>query len=251
MQAIILAGGYGTRLYPLTLNAPKPMVPIWGRPLIDYLLDKLDTGGNFEHIYIVTNEKFSHVFDLWKSEKKRDDITIVNDGTTTPESRLWSLGDIQFVLDKYPINDDVMIVWGDNFFEDTFQEIIKIFKTRGDIIALYDTKCLETIKQLSTLTMDDNSKILDFVEKPEQPTSTLCATLIYCLQNETLKEIQTVIQSGKADRAWDLIAHLCKIQNIYGYTLQGKWFDIGSMKQLWEAEEWLKSRGANSSISLG
>ncbi len=249
MQAIILAGGYGTRLYPLTLNAPKPMVPLWGRPLIDYLVDKLDAWEDFEHIYIVTNEKFAHVFDYWKAQKERDDITIVNDGTTTPENRLWSLWDIQFVLDNYTIKDDIMIVWGDNFFEDTFQEIIQTFRARGDVIALYDTKCLEAVKQLSTLTMDDNTKILDFVEKPEQPTSTLCATLIYCLQNETLKEIQTVIKSDKADRAGDLIAHLCKIQDIYGHILQGRWFDIWSMKQLWEAEEWLQSRGVNSSIS--
>lgn len=247
MQVIILAGGYGTRLHPLTLNAPKPMVPVGGRPIVDYLIEKLDAIGGFSQIFIVTNQKFSHVFDLWKHEKKRDDIVIINDGTTAPGNRLGSLGDIQFVIDNNTINEDVLILGGDNFFEDNLRCLLETFKTQWDIIGLYDMKSLEAIKQLSNLTLDENNKILSFIEKPENPISTLCATLVYCLQNTTLKHIKTVINGGKADRAGDLIAHLCTVEDIYGYTLQGKWFDIGSMNQLREAEEWLTKR--NSSIS--
>lgn len=130
MQAIILAGGYGTRLHPLTLNAPKPMVPVGGRPIVDYLIEKLDTIGGFSQIFIVTNEKFAHVFDLWKHEKKRNDITIINDGTTAPENRLGSLGDIQFVIDNHRINEDVLILGGDNFFEDDLQCLLETFQTQ-------------------------------------------------------------------------------------------------------------------------
>ncbi len=249
MQAIILAGGYGTRLYPLTLNAPKPMVPVWGRPIVDYLLDKINILGCFTQIFIVTNDKFAHVFHEWKNEKKRDDIIIVNDMTLSNEDRLWSLGDIQFVFDNHQISEDVMIFWGDNFFEDDLSEMVKIFQKKWDIIALYDVGNLESAKQFNNLQMDESQRILDFIEKPENPTSTLSATLIYCFKNSTLKHIQTVINAGKADRAGDLIAYICKVENIYGYQLQGKWFDIGSMKQLNETEEWLLSRAKNSSIS--
>jgi NDP-sugar pyrophosphorylase family protein len=97
--------------------------------------------------------------------------------------------------------------------------------------------------------MNEDNRILEFIEKPEHPISTLSATLIYCFKNSTLKYIQTVINAGKADRAGDLIAHICTVENIYGYRLQGKWFDIGSMKQLRETEEWLLSKVKNSSIS--
>lgn len=88
MQAIILAGGYGTRLYPLTLNAPKPMVPVGGRPIVDYIVEKIDHLKICSEIFIVTNAKFANVFEKWKEEKNRDDIIIVNDGTTAPENRL-------------------------------------------------------------------------------------------------------------------------------------------------------------------
>ncbi len=247
MQAIILAGGYWTRLYPLTLNAPKPMVPVGGRPMVDYLLDKIDALGGFSQIFIVTNEKFAHVFDAWKDEKKRDDIVIVNDGTTSPDNRLGSLGDIQFVLDNFIINEDLIILWGDNFFEDSLEEFVETFKKQWNILALYDTENLEATKQFNNLTMDASGKILDFVEKPENPTSTLCATLIYWFKHTTLPHIKTVINSGKADRAGDLIAYLCTVENIYGYTLHGKWFDIGSMRQLEETEEWLKAKNFSTS----
>lgn len=247
MQAIILAGGYGTRLYPLTLNAPKPMVPVGGRPMVDYLIDKIDVLGCFSQIFIVTNEKFSHVFDLWKHEKRRDDIIIVNDGTTAPENRLWSLGDIQFVIDRYDIYEDVLILGGDNFFEDNLQCLLDNFKSYWNTLGIYDILNLEAIKQLSNLTLDEQNKISSFTEKPEKPTSTLCATLVYCLKNEALRYVKKVIDSGKADRAGDFIAYLYTVVDIYGYTLRGKWFDIGSMRQLEEAEEWLTAMNSSTS----
>lgn len=249
MQAIILAGGYGTRLYPLTLNAPKPMVPVWGRPMVDYLVEKIDALGQFSQIFIVTNDKFAHVFDLWKSEKKRHDIVIINDETTSAENRLGSLWDIQFVLDNYTIDEDVMILGGDNFFEDTLESLLHIFSTQWDVVGLYDTQSLEASKQLSNLVLGEKNVILSFIEKPENPTSTLCATLVYCFRNSTLWHIKTVIDSWKSDRAWDLIAHICTVQKIHGHTLKWKWFDIGSITQLEDAEEWLHARGENFSTS--
>jgi len=249
MQAIILAGGYGTRLYPLTLNAPKPMVPVGGRPMVDYLLEKIDTLGGFSEIFIVTNEKFAHVFDLWKHEKKRDDIIIVNDGTTSPENRLGSLWDIQFVIENHSLHEDTLILGGDNFFEDDLQNLLHVFKQQWDTIGLYDTHDLEATKQFNNLTLDRDNRILDFIEKPEHPTSTLCATLIYCFKNSTLKYIKSMIDVWKADRAGDLITYLCEKENIYGYTLQGKWFDIGSITQLEETEEWLKAKNSSTSLA--
>jgi len=249
MQAIILAGGYGTRLYPLTINAPKPMISVGNRPMIEYLIDKLDGLGCVSEIFIVTNGKFAHVFDTWKAVKWRNDIKIVNDMTLSNEDRLWSLGDIQFVIENYQITEDVLILGGDNFFEDDLSEILSVFQRKWDVIALYDVENLELVKQLSTLTMSNEDRILDFIEKPEHPVSSLCATLIYIFKNQTLPQIWEVIRLWKADRAWDLISHLCKIQDIYGQTLTGKWFDIGSMEQLQKAEEWLTTREENSSIS--
>lgn len=247
MQAIILAWGYGTRLYPLTLNIPKPMISVGGKSLIEYIVDKLDALSVCDEIYIVTNKKFAHLFDEWKESSWRKDIIIVNDGTTTPENRLWSLGDIQYIVDHYMINQDVIIIWGDNFFEDSLDEMLKVFQTQWNTLWLYDTQDLEIAKQCNNLDVDTSGKITHFIEKPENPTSTISATLIYFFKKNILEYLPTIIASWKADRAWDLIASICKMEHIYGYTLRGKWFDIGSMQQLKEAEAWVTQARENSS----
>jgi len=127
MQAIILAGGYGTRLYPLTINAPKPMIMVGGKPMIEYLVEKLNKIPEISEIFIVSNAKFSHVFEEWAAEKKFPNITIVNDGTLTNEDRLGSVGDIQYVIENYDIHEDIMILGGDNFFEDSLQNAVNLF----------------------------------------------------------------------------------------------------------------------------
>lgn len=131
MQAIILAGGYGTRLYPLTINAPKPMIQVGGKPMIEYLIEKLENLGNISEIFIITNAKFSHVFEEWlKNKTKKIHMTIINDGTTSNEDRLGALGDIQYVLDTHKITEDVIILAGDNFFEDDLIDMVENFKAK-------------------------------------------------------------------------------------------------------------------------
>lgn len=240
MQAIILAGGYGTRLYPLTLNAPKPMIQVGGKPLVEYLVEKLNNIPEISQIFIVSNDKFTHVFEKWLQEKKYQNITIVNDGTASNEDRLGSIGDIGYVLDHYTIDEDVIILGGDNFFEDNLQGLITSFHEKWNIIALHNEDNLEIIKRFNNLNMDETGKVLNFVEKPENPTSTLHATLVYILRNNTLPYISELVTLGKADRAGDFIAYLCNKEDIYGVGLQWEWFDIGTIETLKKAEEWIE-----------
>lgn len=239
MQAIILAGGYGTRLYPLTIDAPKPMIEVGGKPMIEYLIEKLKNTGEISEIFIVSNEKFSHVFEEWLERKKITNITIINDGTTSNEDRLGSIGDIQYVIQKAEIKQDVIILWGDNFMEDDFKKLFENFHKKGNTIGLYDVGDLEYVKQLSSPILDADMRIISFIEKPTQPTSSLVWTLVYVLKNTSLKHIDDVIKNGQADRAGDFIAYLCQKEPIYGQILEGKWFDIGTLEQLKKAEEWI------------
>jgi len=111
MKAILLAGGYATRLQPLTLDQPKPLLKVAGRPIMDYLIEKLEKTHQVEEYYIVTNDKFYGHFKEWeKTLKIKKPINIVNDGTLSNEDRLGSLGDIQYVIDKYNIEDDLCIL---------------------------------------------------------------------------------------------------------------------------------------------
>lgn len=127
MQAIILAGGYGTRLYPLTINAPKPMISVGGRPMIEYLIEKLRNIPEIGDIFVVSNNKFAHVFDEWLAKSNYKNIHIINDGTTSNEDRLGSVGDIQYVIEHANITEDLMIIGGDNFVEDDFSELVANF----------------------------------------------------------------------------------------------------------------------------
>lgn len=239
MQAIILAGGYGTRLYPLTINAPKPMITVGEKPMIEYLVEKLNKIADISEIFIVSNAKFSHVFEEWLQGKKFSNITIVNDGTLTNEDRLGSVGDIQYVIENYDINQDVIILGGDNFFEDSLQNAVDLFHKKGNVIVLHEEKDLELVKGFNNLEMDEDNKVMNFIEKPANPTSTLHATLIYILKNSSLSHVKDVIESGKADRAGDFIAYLCQKDDIYGTPLEGEWFDIGTLDQLKKAEDWI------------
>jgi glucose-1-phosphate thymidylyltransferase len=240
MQAIILAGGYGTRLYPLTLNAPKPMIEIGEKPMIEYLIQKLQKLSEIHEIFIVSNNKFAHIFEEWLQKTNYKNIRIINDGTTSNEDRLGSIGDIQFVLDHADIHEDLMIIGGDNFVEDDFSNLVENFHKKWTIIGLYDVGDIEYVKQLWHPILDESMRIISLVEKPSEPTSSLASTLVYILKNSDLHYIKTVIENGKADRAGDLIAYLCQKESIYGSVLEGQWFDIGTMEQLKKAEEWIE-----------
>lgn len=247
MQAIILAGGYGTRLYPLTLNAPKPMIPIAGRPMIEYLIEKIIDRKDVSEIFIVSNEKFSHVFEEWLTKNPQPKITIVNDGTLSNETRLWPIGDLDFLMQKYDIIEDVLILWWDNLFEDDLSSVIETFKQKGNIVVLYDVGELELAKQLWNVTLDHDGVITSFVEKPENPSSTLCATMIYAIKYEHLKYIPLLLEEGKRKnageiKAGELIAYIMRYEKFWGKTLTGKWFDIGTLEQLKHAEEWVKTQ---------
>src|SRR5512136_2897155 len=120
MKVIILAAGYATRLYPLTLAQPKPLLPVAGKPMVEYVLDNLAPIGGFDRIYVVTNAKFSRHFQEWadhyRATKAKLDFTIVNDGSTDDSNKLGAIGDVAFVLQSHHLDEDLIVVAGDNLF---------------------------------------------------------------------------------------------------------------------------------------
>lgn len=232
MKAILLAGGYATRLQPLTLDQPKPLLPVAGKPIATYLLEKLEKTHHIDEYYIVTNDKFFSHFKKWEETLDiKKPITIVNDTTTSNEDRLGSIGDIQFVIDTYGIQDDVCVLGGDNLFEDDLLWLFTQFEKWGTTIAVHDVQDWELIKDLSDVQLDEDNKIVRFVEKPEIPFSTLCGTLIWVIEKKHLPTIKEVIQLGKQDHAGDFIAHIIDDHVVYGIPLEWEWFDIGTLKQ--------------------
>lgn len=247
MKAIILGAGYATRLYPLTLNTPKPLIKVGERPIIEYLFDSFD-GSDIKDIYIVTNDKFYQHFENWHKEivKKypKKNIKIINDGTREEGVKLGAIGDINFVLEKEKIDDDVLIVAGDNLFSEPFIDFIKkAIKSEDPIIGSYDMKDKEKVKKLSIISIDKENKVIHFEEKPQNPDSTLIGIALYFYPKKTLEFIKKYIKDGNnPDQPGRLIEWLYKKVSIISWNVPGIWFDVGTHESLKDAEDFLKTK---------
>ncbi|MBT3297561.1 nucleotidyltransferase family protein [archaeon] len=244
MKALILAAGYATRLYPLTLNHPKPLLKVGGKTIVEHIVEKLENISELNEIFIVTNNKFySHFVKLNNNLTSSKKITIVNDGTLSNEDRLGAIGDINFVVKKHNIQENLLIIGGDNLFEDNLKNIINYFQQKQtSSILLNDIKCFKLAKQLGIVSVNKNNKIIEFIEKPENPKSTLAATLVYMLKKEDLEMLQEALDNKFADRAGDFIKYLSEKKEVHALTLEGTWFDIGNMSQLKEAEKYFDNK---------
>src|SRR5712672_2439527 len=164
MKVIILAAGYATRLYPLTLTQPKPLLPVAGQPMIDYVLDHLAPIGGLDRIYVVTNSKFAGHFEKWSADysahKSKLNFTIVNDGSTDDTNKLGAIGDIHLVLQREQVDDDLIVVAGDNLFSQSVEEFGKFCRSKNaPVLAVYDVGNLEEIKKYNAITLDDDGRI--------------------------------------------------------------------------------------------
>ncbi|MEW5896696.1 MAG: nucleotidyltransferase family protein [Nanoarchaeota archaeon] len=242
MKAIILAAGYATRLYPLTLNTPKPLLKIGKKKLVEHILSKVETIDEIDVIYVVTNQKFSAHFERWlKNFKSKKKIKIINDGTQTNEDRLGAIGDIHFVVEKEKINDDILVVAGDNLFEFPMADFVYFFKEKNaSIVGAYDMKAKEKLaKKYGVVETDESHKIIGFEEKPEFPKTSLAATACYLFTGNDVQEVKRCIQEkGRPDNSGDFMKYLAGKTSVYAYVFDEKWFDIGSFESLREAVEY-------------
>jgi glucose-1-phosphate thymidylyltransferase len=241
MKVLILAAGYATRLYPLTLTRPKPLLPVAGKPMIDYVLDNIAPIGGIDRVYIVTNAKFAEQFQKWaddyRATKAKLDFTVVNDGSTDDTNKLGAIGDMHLVITREQINDDLIVVAGDNLFSEKltgFGEFCR--KKNQPILAVYDVGNLEEIKKYNAITFDPEGRITFFEEKPRQPKSTVTGIALYYYPKATLPLInQYVAEGNNPDQPGRLVQWLYPRVPVYVWRVPGLWFDIGSQQTLEEA----------------
>ena len=237
MKAIILCAGYATRLYPLTLDKPKSLLEVSGKPILDYIVGKIEKIKEVDEIFVVANEKFYNHFEKWLEENKKyfvKKINIINDQTETNETRLGGIGDLDFVIRKEKINDDLLVVLGDNLFDFDLISFSEFFKqNNGVCIGVYDLKNKGEAKQLGVLEIK-NKKLISFEEKPQNPKTTIISTGIYFFPKEEITTIKNYMKTDKPkDGPGYLILDLLKSQKIHAFEFKGKWFDIGT-KEVYE-----------------
>jgi glucose-1-phosphate thymidylyltransferase len=241
MKVIILAAGYATRLYPLTLTQPKPLLSVAGKPMIDYVLDNLAPIGGLDRIYVVTNAKFAGHFQQWaedyRARKAKLDFTIVNDLSTDDSNKLGAIGDIHFVLKTQKVDDDLIVVAGDNLFSEKLSDFGRVCREKqAPVLAVYDVGDLEEIKKFNAITLGPDGRITFFEEKPKQPSSTVTGIALYYYPKSTLPLIHQYIAEGNnPDQPGRLIQWLYPRVPVYTWKVPGLWFDIGAKESLDEA----------------
>ncbi len=240
MKAILLAAGYATRLYPLTLNFPKALLPINCVPVINIIIRKLEIIADIDEIIIVTNKKFFMDFKNWQKEYRfKKKITIINDNTTSDEDKLGAVADLAFVIKKKRLSEDIIVVGADNLFDSKLGNFIKFCRsTRRICVGAFDFKKRSEVDKYGVVKLDKNKKIIDFKEKPRQPKSTLVAMCLYFFPKEKLGFIDRYLQSNKkTDAVGHYISWLIRKGEAYGYKFIGEWFDIGDKQQYFKANK--------------
>jgi glucose-1-phosphate thymidylyltransferase len=235
MRALVLAAGYATRLYPLTLDRPKALLEVGGRAMLDHLLEPLRAMGADE-IIVVTNAKFTPHFEAWSQGK--DDVTVVNDGTTTNEDRLGAIGDIGFVLDRLGVDEDLVVVAGDNLFSEDVSGLTELGRqVDAPVVAVHDVGDLSRMHEYNQIELDAEGRIVFFEEKPAQARTTLSAVALYYYPRHTLPLIRRYLADGQnPDQPGRLVQWLYPRTAVYAWQLPGEWYDIGSAETLQEAD---------------
>jgi glucose-1-phosphate thymidylyltransferase len=235
MKAIVLAAGYATRLYPLTLDRPKALLEVGGRPMLDHVLDRLQAMDVDETI-VVTNEKFFPQFEEWARTKS--DVSVVNDGTTSNDDRLGAIGDMGFVIGRLGIDDDLVVVAGDNLFAEDVSGFARYgMSVAAPVLAVHDVGDLSRMHEYNQIEIDSENRIVFFEEKPADARTTLAGVALYFYPRGVLPLIRQYLADGNnPDQPGRLIQWLYPRTPVYTWRLPGKWYDIGSAETLQEAD---------------
>lgn len=236
MKALILAAGYATRLRPLTDSIAKPLLPVAGRPMVDWILDRI-AETSADEIHLVTNARFAGDFERWAQDKN---VHVHNDGTTSNDDRLGAIGDIEFV----GLGDDLLVIASDNLFDYSLADYESYWRQKnGSCIAVYDVGDRELAKKYGIVDVDEHDRVTNFVEKPADPPTTLCATATYLYRRDHAALVSTYLAEGNPpDQPGNFVAWLHKRVPVYAYRFPGEWYDIGDQAQLLEADNRMRRR---------
>ena len=236
MKCIILAAGYATRLYPLTKDKPKALLKVADKTILEHILAKIKKVDIIDEIFLVTNDKFYEVFKEWVAGNINIDVKVINDGTTSNENRLGAIADLQFVIEKEQINDDIMVLAGDNLFDLELTDFVEFCK--GDCITTHEINDTKRLKNTGVIEINEDGKVIDFEEKPDTPKSNLAVPPFYIYKQKTLPLIKKYLDDGNnPDAPGNFIPWLIERKDVYAYKFEGQRYDIGTIESYQEAQE--------------
>ncbi len=231
MKCLILAAGYATRLYPLTENFPKPLLTVGEKTILDWLVDDIDSCGLVDEYIVISNHKYAHHFEEWKN-KKSQKITVVDDGTVSNETRLGAVKDIQYAIDLLHLNDDMLVIAGDNVLDFSLTKFIAYAKNKNaSCIMRYYEPDEKKLLKCGVVTIDENDKVLHMTEKSPTPETHWCCPPFYFYTKEDARLVQKGIDSGcGTDAPGSYIAWLCTQTDVHAMEMPGRRYDIGNLE---------------------
>ena len=231
MKCLILAAGYATRLYPLTKNFPKPLLEVGGKAILDWLIDDIDTLGVIDEYVVISNHKFADIFTEWANAKKQK-VTVVDDGTSTNETRLGAVCDIKYAVDECNIDDDCIVIAGDNLLDFSLTPLIEYAKGKGaSAIMRYYEADEKRLTKCGVVDIDGDDRILSMEEKPERPKSHWCCPPFYYYTARDLRRIEEGIGAGcGVDAPGSFVAWLSGRSAVYAMEMPGSRYDIGNLE---------------------
>ena len=229
MTGIILAAGYATRMYPLTLNFPKPLLEVGGKKIIDHLLEDGERSG-IERFIVVSNHKFISLFREWAEGK--ENVMVLDDGSVDNEHRIGAVKDIEFAIEKAGIDDDTLILAGDNVLDFSLSSFIEYGKAKGTscIMRHYESDKAR-LRKTGVVTIDQSDLVLSMEEKPKEPKSEWAVPPFYYYVKEDLPLIKEGIENGcGTDAPGSFVSYLAERRPVHAFLMPGKRFDVGSIE---------------------
>ena len=246
MKCLILAAGYATRLYPLTENFPKPLLEVAGKPILDWLIDDMNQTGLIDEYIIISNHKFTHIFQDWADKRNlmfNVKCLILDDGTSSNETRLGAVKDIQFAIEQLNLDDDLLVMAGDNLLDFSLSGFVNFAQEKhATCVMRYFEADEARLHKTGVAEINEEGLILSMEEKPANPKSNWCIPAFYYYTREDARLIKKGIESGCGiDAPGSFIAWLSTQTKVYTFEMPGKRYDIGTLESYKAIKEIFKS----------
>ena len=249
MIAILLCAGYATRMHPLTKNFPKPLLPVAGRPVLEYLMAQLLELQDLDSVHIITNDRFASHFETWQKKWSATNLNggfrlvIHNDGSTDNDNRLGASKDLAWILSRLPETDRMLVSAGDNIFRFRLEPIWNRF-LRSDhhcILALPEED-LNKLKRTGVIEFGKDDRAVRLHEKPANPPSNWSCPAIYFFQKSVEPVLSEFLETSEnKDAPGHFVGFLCRKSHVKAIRVEASRLDIGSIEDYHKADRLLRS----------
>jgi glucose-1-phosphate thymidylyltransferase len=249
LKAIVLAAGYATRMYPLTVKQPKSLLSIAGKPLIEHLLEHLIPVSGLEHIYIVVNEKFENKFQDWLGSynvpRAGIGVSIVTNNSADPSTKAGAVGSLSHAITHEKVDDDIIVVAADNLFTASLEGFGAFASGKGaPVVAVYDVGEVGKSREYSFVEINEAGRVVFFEEKPEQPRTSTIGVALYYYPRSSLPLIRRYVREGnKLEHIGSLVQWMYCITEFFTWRVPCDWYDIGTIESLEAANRAMSNSG--------